>query len=132
MGASGWSYFVPYQTNMQQAFVELQQHVFKMQLYEPLPEALQRLAPFHTVADLLNAVGAAGTHSILDVPPPDSFQACSPTTLDALFQTQKPTHAMIEAAEQGGELWSRADGDYSIVHTNTQPHEIYFIGATGD
>jgi hypothetical protein len=137
MGASAWSYFVPYQDNVQQAFQQLQQQVFTNGNYlKPWDEPSATPVPFHgvpsSIEELLTLAGTAGTHSILDLSTTMPLQPVSSDVLEQIFTTTHPTHAMLEAAEQGWELWTLADGDYLIVYTAREPDELYFFGTTGD
>ncbi len=65
MGASGWSYFVPYQRDIQKALDELRERVFQSgDYFGGRPGAKRRYA---TIDALLRAKAEDGTHSILDV-----------------------------------------------------------------
>jgi hypothetical protein len=137
MGASAWSYFVPYQDDVQQAFQQLRQQVFASGNYlksweeSSATEMLSHSVPSN-IEELLTLAGTTGTHSILDLPATVRVQPISSAVLQQVFATEHPTHAMVEAAAQGWELWALADGDYLIVYAADQPDELYFFGATGD
>lgn len=65
MGASGWSYFVPYQGDIQKALDELRERVFQSgDYFGGRPGAKRRYA---TIDALLRSKAEDGTHSILDV-----------------------------------------------------------------
>ncbi len=124
MGASGWTYFVPFQEDIASAFRELQEAVFRNgEYYKPgafygalledmPPEMKEMMAPMieemqgegepQSIEELREMSGEEGTHSILDMEgisaTPD-FGVLTP--LDAeelldLFGTDKPTRSMIE------------------------------------
>lgn len=95
MGASGWTYFVPYQSDINQALHDLHQAVFDSGMYyteeafvsglrtmmehtdseyaQPIKDLLADLPletetiPPATIAELLERNGESGTHSILDI-----------------------------------------------------------------
>lgn len=63
MGASGWSYFVPYEPDIAQALGKLRESVFRSgTFYTPMFTRKSK-----TIAELLKRNGESGTHSILDV-----------------------------------------------------------------
>lgn len=65
MGASGWSYFVPYQRDIQKALDGLRERVFQSgDYFDGRPGAKRR---YTTIDALLRAKAEDGTHSILDV-----------------------------------------------------------------
>jgi len=137
MGASAWSYFVPYQDDVQRAFQQLCQHVFASgNSLKPWEESSTTNMSSHrvpsSIEELLTLAGTTGTHSILDLPATIRLQLVSSAVLEQVIATEHPTHAMVEAAAQGWELWALADGDYLIVYAENQPNELYFFGATGD
>jgi hypothetical protein len=92
MGATGWSYFVPYQPNLDAALQQLRQHVFTDGMFEGHPDyhkqLLEGLRPFLTSEEIwqsetyihdleaclptsiehaLELCKGSGTHSILDI-----------------------------------------------------------------
>jgi hypothetical protein len=139
MGASAWSYYVPYQEDINQALQDLRQEVFRSgQYYRPQPGA----PPPATIEELLESNAESGTHSILDVmmaaPQPD-YGAVSPLLRNELVQhfgTEQPTREMLEksfpaiyevTAQRGP--WA---GTYIIVYDGGKPAEIFFFGQSGD
>jgi hypothetical protein len=105
--------------------------------YASLPEP-------QTPDELLEYNSAEGTHSIIDIitisSSPD-IGAASPLSsqqLMKLFGTEKPTRAMIESIgivaldEQISAYRKRWEGAYIVVYNDEQPHEIFFIGSSGD
>ena len=137
MGASAWSYFIPYQDDVQHAFRQLQQQVFANGNYlkpwqEPSAPHIPSPGVPNNIEELLTLAGTTGTHSILDLSATMQLQHVSSDVLEQIFATMHPTHALVEAAEQGWELWTLADGDYLIVYRAGEPDELYFFGTTGD
>jgi hypothetical protein len=161
MGASGWSYFVPYQPAIQQALDDLRQDVFQRKAYYRAFNAVQILREPWTIEEAIAWNGEDGTHSILDVdrvvgslPPKldwssyaidpqawqDTFLArlgtVSPLTtaqLLRIFWTTQPTHDLI--VQRAANLWplrDRDEGLYIIVYQDDLPIEIYFAGFSGD
>src|ERR1041385_3314556 len=69
MGASGWSYFVPFDTNFEAALTRLHQDVFRSGKYSAPGKKKPK-----TIDELRKRTGEDGTHSILDItriaPPP--------------------------------------------------------------
>lgn len=191
MGASGWSYFVPYEADISAALQKLRQDVFARGDYltgEDLldsmdweaaakrneewaknPELPQEVresylkaasdcrkrhwgrilekksdpAPKpHTIEELLERESEDGTHSILDITCVSSrpkFGAISPFPPSKLlyyFDTEKPTHAVIQDRYEWGSLEKftsrRWQGIYIIVYRGEIPEEIFFAGCSGD
>ncbi len=190
MGASGWSYFVPYQADLQAAFEQLQADELKngefskgkawwegLTLEDYLPpdrlstddiesyrqelEALQRLTYPTTIEQWRVWNGPDGTHSILDIerivaqiaPLPrwssnqtdpeawhqafsEQFAVIAPMPDDLqheIFGTTRPTKAQIIAQESA--ISDHYDSDQGFIITayeNDQPHELCFIGFSGD
>jgi hypothetical protein len=123
MGASGWSYFVPYQADINQALQELRQQTFDSgryykpaEFYERISSvqpdelraylddkvnALRALAKPRTIDELVAQNGEDGTHSIIDITGislEPGFGTASPLAeqqLLDLFGTLQPSQAMI-------------------------------------
>jgi hypothetical protein len=161
MGASGWSYFVPYQPDINKALQELRQKVFQegdyfkpaewqKRLYEhkiiseqELNNALDELALVpepQTIEELIEQRGEEGTHSIIDIDRVSSlpdFGAAVPLPLEEyieIFGTDKPTREMIEEKVEDIEEYTDMPmvGVYIIVYNTNSPAEIYFSGFSGD
>lgn len=160
MGASGWAYYVPYQSDINKALQELRQEVFeKKQYYNPMevllsmPEELRgryfdedELDIFDsipteptTVEELLEINGEHVTHSIIDITEVSSqshfgtVSSLSQQELEILFGTNRPTKNMIE--QQKNKLMNLREGwqgVYVIVYEDEKPSEIYFTGFSGD
>ena len=162
MGASGWSYFVPYQPDINKALQELRQKVFQegdyfkpaewaKQLYErqiigeeELNDTLEELALIpepRTIEELIEQRAEEGSHSIIDINRVSSVpEICTIAPLPQeeyirLFSTDKPTRKMIEEKEE--EMYSNLNmpswsGFYMTIYANNLPVEIFFIGFSGD
>ena len=190
MGATGWSYFVPYQKNINKALQVLRRQVFTEGQYQgpykptgeeletaklvlktansllaarsPDPETTRkqldvllafsgvlerprrtRPAP-KTIKGLLKRCGENGTHSILDidrVSPTPALGAVTPLSqqqLLSIFGTEQPARSLVETwsaqidPPDAEPLYGRWEGIYLIVYQDSQPHEIYFEGCSGD
>jgi len=188
MGATGWSYFVPFQDDVQKALDELREKVFAEgryehpgsfdadqheqrlaflnSVYEKLPpgerrdHALQfvdaareagnqlrkrkKPRPAKNIKQLLRQCGESGTHSIIDIdrvsltPAFGAVSPLSPQQLLDFFDTEQPTHEMLEAwskrvdSMETAPLYERWQGICVIVYENLKPAEIYFEGCSGD
>jgi hypothetical protein len=169
MSASAWSYYVPYQSEIDHALENLRQTVFQsgefykapnhwrnmskqdvISEYRGMPRALviEALENWHYMAHLPkpNSIEdwliwntGEGTHSILDIhgvaeepdygvaaPLPDEailvlFGTHYPTKRD--IERQALTLAMLRPAEQA---------TYIIVYQHRLPHQIYFVGRSGN
>ncbi len=161
MGASGWAYFTPYQSDINKALQDLRQKEFEAGAYhfpvklqlsleeaesmseeaimaklEELKAAQQRP---RDIQELLEINAYTGTHSIIDIesisatPNVGTAAPLSEQQLAGLFGTSQPTHAMVEA--KAGELQDmrdRGQGTYVIVFKDDIPNEIFFTGFSGD
>jgi len=162
MGASGWTYFTPYQADLQAALEGLRAEVFRAgEFYCVTADARSYLTDPHAVAELdrrerrryrrlaslplpqtidelVKRNAEAGTHSILDITRVSAareFGTVSPLSgeeLVARFQTLRPTRAQVEA--QVDHLgFSRWVGTYVVVYDEDgEPVEICFGGFSGD
>ncbi|HZT42725.1 MAG TPA: hypothetical protein VFA07_11220 [Chthonomonadaceae bacterium] len=122
MGATGWTYWIPYQSDLDKALRELKEQVFARGEYNKpftaedyleilgekadprLARALPSrasLTPPQTIGELLRQCAESGTGSILDierVAAEPQFGAIAPLpneTLRNLFGTEKPTQEMV-------------------------------------
>ncbi len=161
MGASGWKYFVPYQPDLNKALHDLHQKVFEANAYhfplevhftveeyqsmseEALTAKIEELRKAQrrpqSIDELLRMNGETGTHSIIDIesvsdtPDFGKVAPLSQQQLLRLFNTDSPTHTMIEArVDDLYTLRRRWQGTYIIVYKDHQPDEIFFIGYSGD
>ena len=160
MGASGWSYFVPYQDDIEKAFNELRWDVFRRGDYyvpEAVPspdifippefipdEETRRLLsmdtlPARTPDQLLEQCRYTGTHSIIDIAEiitdyeEDSSGPVLKSDLVDLFGTDKPDRAMVQEKEPDLQTYrGRWFCSYVIVYKDGKPDEIFFTGFSGD
>ncbi len=103
----------------------------------PAPAAKPR-----SIEELLEQEAENGTHSILDISCISSrprFGAITPFPASKLvyyFNSDKPTHAVIEDRYEWGSLEKftskRWQGIYIIAYRDEQPDEIFFAGCSGD
>ena len=137
MGASAWTYWVPYREDVNAALQALRREVFdRGEFYRAGsgdPSSLEQL---------LEQGGESGTHSIIDVlsvSPTVELGAVAPLSdaeLAELFGSDQPTRADVEAnwagvmrvTEQRGP-WT---GTYLTTYRCGEPDELYFFGMSGD
>ena len=153
MGASGWSYFAPYQADVEKALQQLREKVFQENKYyigdiyydkDRQPRYLENGLPYEkpaTIDELLERSSEEGTHSILDiehVSATPAFGTASPLSereiLD-LFGIEKPDHdTILQKKGSPGlyELLEPWEAAYVLVYKNGQPDEIFFFGVSGD
>jgi hypothetical protein len=147
MGGHPWFYFVPYQSDVNQALQSLRQREFRAGRYNPavpfpeFPVASTSAAPGaqHTSMEAaLEASEADGTRSILDIQTigkqPD-YGVAAPLSSDqlmALFGTAQPTHDTIEDNMDFFEEIERGQGIYIVAYKDGKPSEIFFAGYSYD
>jgi hypothetical protein len=147
MGAHPYWYLVKYKPDIGEALRELREREFQAGRYNPVtrfpafpvgPHSPAPGAGHLTIAQAVQAAGADGTRSILDldcVSDEPGFGAASPLEhdlLDELFGTTQPTREMVEA---GYDLWDHLDrglGVYIVVYRDGQADEVYFAGYSYD
>ena len=140
-GASGWSYFVPYDRDTKAALDRLRGEVFRKGSYYKLRPDQKAKSPDHAL--LLNET--EGTHSIIDIqkvaPLPASscelMAVCplSSAALLELFGTERPSRPQVQALAQDSRLLSRIQrwtGVYVVVYEGATPKWLYFTGFSGD
>lgn len=140
MGATGWVYFVPYQQNIEKAMEGLQKEVMGRGEFigagdAPCDDADLLEFMFQNAAD-----GTDGTHSILDivggVSETPNFLCASPvarSTLLRFFGTTEPTRQQVEAKEyELEEAVERWQAQYLVIYRDGKPHELCFLGSSGD
>jgi hypothetical protein len=147
MGASAWSYFVPYQPDLTAALAALREKVFAegdywwaggefgkpASAYPHRPSTMEEL-----FAD--DAVQESGTHSILDMvrvlaegEQPDYGTVEPVTRAEALTHagTERLTREHVEAIDNL--IRGRWFGRCAVLHdAGGHPAEIYFWGYSGD
>lgn len=143
MGAEPWSYFVPYRDDIEAALQELRQEEFRAGRYRWFDEDGP---PPATIDELVAECDADGTASILDMlgivekdhrPNSESphYGQVAPLgreQLLALFGTDRPTRAMIEADSGYFEWIERGEGIYIEVYEDGEPSELFFAGYSFD
>ncbi len=148
MGASTWSYYVPYQRDLSKALHSLQDEVFAAGDYwwaEP-GEYGKTAAAFpdrpRTEEELWAAesVQESGTHSILDmshvIPAgtddgPGTVEPVTPEQALAATGTLRPTREHAKAlSDLAAQRWY---GRCAVLHDEEgRPAELYFFGYSGD
>jgi hypothetical protein len=142
MGASCWSYWVPYQKSVKTAFRQLRREVFEKGQYhfEKTDEEGNELRRPKTLDALLELAGESGTHSILDIEEvadePGEFATVAPLSEDELeefFGTSRPTKRQVKKKEEElQELNDRWEARYLVVYEKDEPQELFFFGCSGD
>jgi hypothetical protein len=132
VGGMPWSYFVPYQENIEKALQELRERVFESKQYrgsEVNPKSID---------DALSMYEEIGTASILDVTyisEKSEFSSVSPLSnddLDYFFNTTMPTREMIENNRDFFDDIDRGCAIYIILYKDGEPDEIFFAGYSID
>jgi hypothetical protein len=151
VGAHPYWYFVPYESDINQALARLRDREFRAGRYSPVVRQLhcddpgfeeQRPGPAH--ANVLEAVRAAersgeGTRSILDISrigPEPGWGVSYPLStdeMDSLFGAEKPSHGAI-AAKMDAIFTGLRRGHclYIVVYEGGQPAELFFAGYSCD
>jgi hypothetical protein len=157
MGATGWIYFTPYQSDVEKALQELREQVFHSGRYEyhigqaldlsaidkwdaegnarfqEMVEAARQRAK--TIDGLLEVVDYSGTHSILDVrhtsdtPGHDVICSASQSQLMDWFGTGKPTRKTVE--DNVAAFYDEAYPIFFVIYKDDVPDEFCFSGTTG-
>jgi hypothetical protein len=154
MGGHPYWYVVPYESDIDAALQKLRQREFEAGRYNPVirfldfpidPNSPSPGRQHESVLEALEATGADGTRSILDMmrgvlPSPygigkDPYAGVSPLTESdriAFFGDARPSR---EAVEKFGPLWERLERGtaiYVVLYANGEPNEIYFAGISFD
>lgn len=147
MGAEPYFYFVKYQSDINAALQALRKREFKAGRYNPVLDLIdfpldsESPAPgadHDSIEEAIEAAGADGTRSILDiesVSDEPEFCTASPVpdeTLIGLYGTTEPTRKMIEENDEFLEDVERGHAVYIIVYNGGKPDEIYFGGLSFD
>jgi len=104
-----------------------------------------------SIEEAIEASEESGTGSILDLSrvdsAPDFFTVCplDDQELMRLFGTTKPTRDLLESAlinpktdsarKTAGLFWEqigRGEGRYIVIHSDSEPREIFFVGYSFD
>ena len=147
MGGEPYYYFVPYEPDINQALQKLRMREFHAGRYNPVlhfldfPIGPSSPAPgkkHASIREALEASEADGTRSILDIERVAAkadfgvATALPPERLIELYETEKPTRAMVEENMDFFEEIERGHGIYFIVYEDGQPSEIFFAGYSYD
>lgn len=161
MGASGWSYYVPYDRDHKAALDRLRTAIFEAGRYYKRGRRTPK-----SIAEAIELAAEDGTHSILDIdrvaPAPTEPGAESlrqlprepgkrgswfasysqnigtarelhPDDLRALLGTTTPTRDQVDAAvEEITEHRARGLGTIIVIYAEGKPSELAFIGFSGD
>jgi hypothetical protein len=159
VGASGWSYLVPYDVDVERAFRALRADVFARRDYH-CQDPSQKFA---TIRDLLLAQAEDGTHSILDMnrvttdpaPAPADLQEMqerlvtaiatggaatgphgtvfrmSDAELTACFGTTRPTGKPDDTVLSKLPI-ERGTGRYVVIYDGGTASALWFAGVSGD
>jgi hypothetical protein len=160
MGASGWSYFVPYQEDIAQALHDLRERVFQAgEYYKPdewyaelrsrgiiteeeyqdnILEINSQSVP-DNIDELVELRGEEGTHSIIDIEGvstsafPGTISPLSNDEYLELFGTQRPSHSLVEEKEEALQsIHGPFCGTYIYIYEKEKPVEIFITGISGD
>jgi hypothetical protein len=140
MGASGWSYFTPYEEDVDDALRTLRNRVFDRAFPHGSPDRPKSIAAY------VKSCGEDGTHSILDILRADAQCASGemddfatafplfPAEHEELFGKKKPTRADIRKVSAAlMEMRPRWQATWVVVHDDRgTPVEYVFTGFSGD
>lgn len=132
MGAEPWSYFVPFETSVEDALHKLRRRVFESGQYRG-----SELKPQSPEEALVN-MEDSGTASILDImqisATPDFCSVCPlpPAKLERFFGTERPTHAVVASKLGFYEEIDRGQGIYVVVYKDDFADEYFFAGYSFD
>ncbi len=153
MGSSLYWYTVPYETDINAALQKLRQREFQAGRYNPVmpfpefpvgPSSKSPGTPHKTLEEAIDASGADGTRSILDImygvspepglsPNPDVMvHPLTDAQLVEFFGTTTPETAAITRNYKFLDKISRGSGVYIILKESGQPREIFFAGYSFD
>jgi hypothetical protein len=153
MGSSLYWYVVPYESDVNSALQKLREREFHAGRYNPVVEfphfpvesTSESPGTLHeSIEEALDASGADGTRSILDImggvsPDPgfssDPDMMAHPLTdaqLVEFFGTTTPEAATIVGNYKFLDKISRGSGVYIIMKESGQPREIFFAGYSFD
>lgn len=140
MGAEAYSYFVPYQSDLNAALQQLREREFRAGRYYPAVDFSGEGtgAQHASIDEARMAAAEEGTHSILDlsqIADEADFCAAAPVngaTLRELYGTEQPTREQIEEDAGFLEDVDRGHGVYVVTYRDGQPDQIYFGGYSFD
>lgn len=172
MGGHPYWYYIKYQTDVDTTLQALRQREFAAGRYNPallftdFPVTADSPAPgpqHSSIEEAMEAAEANGTRSILDMfqvstlsfsealasseqDGVDLFCTTFPLSTDELihlFNTDKPTHEIVEAVivasgqneEAADEFWESIDrgtGRHIVIYEDDEPVEVFFVGYSFD
>ena|SRR2546421_7933800 len=150
MGGEFWSYFVPYQEDIQAALEALRAQEFRAgrfwQPHEVQPGFFGRVLghqpskpkPLASIREAIKISDATGTRSILDmerisdIPGSGTVSPLPSDELRCLFGTEQPTRETIEQSQELIERLNRGQGVYIVTYQHGKPEGIYFAGYSYD
>jgi hypothetical protein len=150
MGGEFWSYFVPYQKDIQAALEALREQEFRAgRFWQPpivqsgffdriLGRPPSKPKPPGSIGEALKISDATGTRSILDMervsdtPDLGAVSPLPPEELQQLFGTEQPTRQTIEKSDDFIERLERGQGVYIVTYQQGKPDGIYFAGYSYD
>jgi hypothetical protein len=149
MGGHIYYYFVPYQKDVEAALQALRKQEFEAGRYNPaIPFPFDdwpaqsvgtaSRAKHTSIVAALEASDADGTRSILDMERVGTRAGfgvvveLSADKLRDLYETDRPTHEMIQENMDFFEEIERGQGIYIVVYENDRASEIFFAGISYD
>ena len=137
MGAHPWSYFVPYQQDVEAALNALREREFRAGRYNREWAAAYPQEP-RSIEEVLERCQETGSRSILDMfAVSDTPQICAVTPLPReelvrLFGTDRPTRDVVERDYGLFDGIDRGHGIYVVVYDGDRPTELFFAGYSFD
>ena len=147
MGSHPYIYFTQYDPNTNAALQALRRREFDAGRYNPVTPFIEfpidPVKPFPgarhpSIEAARQAAGADGTRSILDIErvgdEPD-FGVAVPlgdAALEAMCDTTKPTHDMVETNLDVFDCIERGQAIYIVVYRDGRPDELFFAGYSYD
>jgi hypothetical protein len=147
MGAHPYWYFMRYEEDVESALDKLRRQEFEAGRYNPVmpfiefpidPAAESPGAQHLSIHHARDAADMDGTRSILDIEGiGDRIQIgvaarLDDESLEELYETNQPTHEMIEANMDFFEKVDRGEAIYIVVYKHDRPDELFFAGYSFD
>jgi hypothetical protein len=147
MGAVPYWYTVKYRPDLNAVLAELREREFRAGRYNPVmpfidfPITLSSPAPgpqHRSIQEAVTAAGADGTRSILDIAAISDTRdygvayRLSPEALLAMFGTDQPTAAEVDAGLGTLEELDRGQAFCLVLYSDGAPSEVLFAGCSYD